>query len=58
MQPTIYIPSRLTRLLSRWALSLEDVLPPLPDPRGAAETGVPLSTSKIGRMDFCCCAQS
>jgi hypothetical protein len=33
MRPTIYIPSRLTKLLSRLALSLEDVLPP-PGPVG------------------------
>jgi hypothetical protein len=59
MRPTIYVPSRPTRLLSRLALSLEDVLPPRPDPRGTAEAAaVALSTSKVGRMDFCCCAQS
>jgi hypothetical protein len=31
MHPTIYIPSRLTKLMARWALSLEDVLPMLPN---------------------------
>jgi hypothetical protein len=37
LRPTIYIPSRFTKLLSRLALSLEDVLPPLADSTGPAD---------------------
>jgi hypothetical protein len=55
MRPTIYIPSRLTKLMARWALSLEDVLPALDrrDPENVAE---PLSALAIRRLDVCCCA--
>jgi hypothetical protein len=56
MRPTIYIPSRLTKLMARWALSLEDVLPALPDRRDPENVTEPLSALTSRRLDVCCCA--